>query len=105
MAAKKHTKSETNLSETSGTDTAHERQKARPEADDLKDPKEVWKDSETTPERDRAAKPVTGGERVADAGDIGGGQASPYGTPAHADAVARQTDRKKEPRSIEKPKR
>ena len=105
MAAKKHTKSETKLTETTGADTAHERENARPEADDLKDPKEVWKDAETTPARDKRIGRSGGGERVADAGDVGGGQASPYGTPAQADAVARQTDRKKEPHRPEKPKR
>src|SRR5690606_24233718 len=52
--ARKHVKSETSLKETTGTDSAHERANARPDAEDLSDPKEVWKDAETTPAADRA---------------------------------------------------
>ncbi|MCT7377022.1 hypothetical protein [Chelativorans salis] len=101
--AKKHTKAETDLRKTSGTETAHERAKAQPDTEDLTGPEEVWKDAETTPARDR--KRASGGDRVADAGDVGGGQASPYGTEAQADALARQTKRADEPRGVEKPKR
>lgn len=101
--AKRHAKAETDLRKTSGTDSRHERMKARPEADDLTDPDEVWEDSETTPSRDRKGTP--GGERVADAGDVGGGQPQPYGTETQADAVARQTKRSGERRGVEKPKR
>ena len=72
------------------TNVEHERNKATPTVDDLTDPKEVWKDGETVPSRDRD-KPRTGMlGRVADAGDIGGGEAPPYGTEAQADSIASQ---------------
>lgn len=104
--ARKHVKSETSLKETTGTDSAHERANARPDAEDLSDPKEVWKDAETTPAADRARDATGGGaKRVADAGDVGGGQPSPYGVEAQADALARQTKRSAEPRDVEKPKK
>ncbi|MDZ5695907.1 hypothetical protein [Chelativorans sp. M5D2P16] len=61
--------------------------------------------TETTRARDRSAEVATGGERVADAGDVGAGQASPYGTEAQADALARQTERTGERRGVEKPKK
>lgn len=104
--ANKHTKA-AELRETSGADTSHERMKAQPAAKDLKDPKEVWKDAETTPARDRAreAAPGGGAKRVADAGDVGAGETAPYDTEVQADAVARQTHRTEEPRDVEKPKR
>lgn len=103
---RKHTKAETKLRETSGTETAHERMKARPEAKELADPKEVWKDGEATPAQDRAQDLAQGGAgRVADAGDVGAGQASSYGTEAQADALARQTQRSGKPPDVEKPKR
>jgi len=103
--AKKHVKVETDLSETSGTDTAHERMNAEPEAEDLTNADEIWQDAERTPS---AGKPQTASgsaRRIADAGDVGEGQASPYGTEAQADALARQTNRTGEPRAPEKPKR
>ena len=92
------------LARTTGAEPAHERRKANPDADDLTDPKEVWKDGETSPSRDRGSG-ARGGVRgrVADAGDLAEGQPSPYSTETQADALARQTDRKEEPRSIEKP--
>ena len=99
-------KVETDLTKTTGSDTRHERMKARPETKDLKDPEEVWKDAETTPAAERAREGARGTPgRVADAGDVGAGQASPYGTEAQADALARQTERTGEPRDVEKPKR
>ncbi|MFC6488828.1 hypothetical protein [Nitratireductor sp. GCM10026969] len=102
---KRHVKAETKLTETTRAEREHERMKARPDAEDLKDPEEVWKDAESTPARDRSAEVATGGERVADAGDVGAGQASPYGTEAQADALARQTERTGEQRGVEKPKK
>lgn len=92
------------ISKTTGTDTAHERRKANPDTGDLADPKEVWKDAETTPSADRGAGIASGGGRVADGGDLGKSQPSPYSTETQADALAKQTDRKGEPPGIEKPK-
>jgi hypothetical protein len=83
--------------------TRHERHKARPDAEDLTDPKEVWKNSETTPQRDLQESPSEPDGRVADAGDIGGGQPSPYEEEVQADAVARQTNRE-ERAGVEKPR-
>ena len=104
---KRHVKIETELGATSKAETAHERMNARPDKKELGDPKEVWKNAETTPAADRAAEARDSGMagRVADAGDVGAGQASPYGTEAQADALARQTNRSGEPRGVEKPKR
>ena len=73
--------------------TAHERNNATPESSDLDDPAEVWKDPETTPSGTTARK--SGGDRVADSGDLVRGAASPYSEEAQADAVARQTRRPK----------
>lgn len=67
-------------------DIARERRNAEPEARDLTDPKEVWKNGETAPAR--APRPQSGMlGRVADAGDIGEGTPSPYDTEVAADAV------------------
>lgn len=91
------------LSRTTAVATSHERQKANPDLDDLNDPEEVWKDAETTPMPDEEDELARGGQgRVADAGDVGGGQGSPYGTPAQADAVAKQTRRGRRPGAPQK---
>lgn len=71
-------------------DTAHERNRETPASDDLADPAEVWKDAETTPSGQTRR---TGGGRVADAGDVGGGTPSPYSEETQAETVARQTRR------------
>ncbi|EHK58211.1 hypothetical protein MAXJ12_05913 [Mesorhizobium alhagi CCNWXJ12-2] len=93
------------LSRTTGADTVHARRKANPDTEDLTDPKEVWKDSETSPSADRRADLATGGSgRVADGGDLDKAQPSPYSTETQADAVAGQTDRKDEPPGTGKPK-
>jgi hypothetical protein len=93
------------LSRTAGTNTAHERRKANPDAKDMTDPKEVWKDGETTPAADRGSGGAAGRSgRVADAADLDKASPSPYSTETQVDALARQTDRKDEPASIEKPK-
>jgi hypothetical protein len=42
----------------------------------------------------KEARTKIGRKRVADAGDIGSGEASPYDTEAQADSIAKQTDRK-----------
>jgi hypothetical protein len=58
-----------------------ERRKAAPDARDLKNAKEVWKNGETAPSRDTQPAPRSGPlGRVADAGDIGAGTPSVYGT-------------------------
>ncbi|MBA3447325.1 MAG: hypothetical protein H0T56_06920 [Pseudaminobacter sp.] len=90
-----------NISRTTGSDSAHERRKANPDAEDMTDPKEVWKNAETTPSADPAGNIPRG--RVADAGDLMGGAPSPYSTETQADALAKQTDRENEPGNIEKP--
>ena len=101
----KDRKKDAEISRTTGTDTVHERRKANPNAKDMADPKEVWKAAETSPSPNRNASAETGGHgRVADSGDVGKGQASPYSTETQADALAKQTDRKDNPRSLEKPK-
>lgn len=75
-------------------DTAHERNKANPDAADMQDPENVWADGETTPQRDRPLpERPGGGDRVADAGDVGSGSTSPYGLETQADKVAEQTKR------------
>lgn len=103
---RRHVKVETDIRKTSGTDRVHERANAQPDTQDLSDPEEVWKDAETTPAADVDEEIAEGGAgRVADAGDVGVGQASPYGTETQADALARQTERTDEPREVEKPKR
>ncbi len=79
------------LTRTTGTETRHERRKARPDTQDLTEPKEVWKESETTPQPKPQPRSKTG--RVADAGDLQDGEPSPYDTEVQADRVARQTDR------------
>ncbi|WEX09524.1 hypothetical protein [Chelativorans sp. AA-79] len=79
---------------------------AEPDSEDLTDPEEVWEDAERTPADEEGERIAGGGaKRVADAGDVGEGQASPYGTEAQADALARQTNRTGEPRAVEKPKK
>lgn len=93
------------IDKTTGADTRHERNKAETTANDLRDPKEVWSNSETTPEADRKKTGSGPAKRVADAGDIGGGQVSPYGTETQADALAEQTDRNRPSGVVEKPKR
>ncbi|OHV81908.1 hypothetical protein LCM4579_19150 [Ensifer sp. LCM 4579] len=81
------------LTKTTGTETRHERRKARPDTEDLNEPKEVWKESETTPQPTPQPKSGTGRKRVADAGDLQDGEPSPYETGVQADRVAKQTDR------------
>ncbi|MCG5480627.1 hypothetical protein [Sinorhizobium alkalisoli] len=81
------------LSKTTGTEIRHERRKARPDIEDLTEPKEVWKESETTPQPKPQPKSETGRKRVADAGDLQDGEPSPYDTEVQADRVATQTDR------------
>lgn len=87
-----------------GTDAAHERRKAAPDAADMTDPKEVWKEGETTPSRDEVGVASGGRGRVADGGDLDKGQPSPYSAESQADAVAKQTGRKAAPGNVEKPK-
>tara|TARA_R110002020_G_scaffold25060_5_gene81595 strand:- start:9636 stop:9929 length:294 start_codon:yes stop_codon:yes gene_type:complete len=74
-------------------DSAHERNKAAPESADLVDASEVLKDAETTPSGGTPRR--SGGDRVADAGDLGRATPSLYSQEAQADAVARQTKRPK----------
>ncbi|MBP2234670.1 hypothetical protein J2Z31_001160 [Sinorhizobium kostiense] len=84
---------EPNLTRTTGSETSHERRKARPETGDLTDPKEVWKDSETTPQPKPQRRSDIAGKRVADAGDLKAGEPSPYDIEVQADRVAEQTKR------------
>lgn len=72
-------------------DTSHERMKARPDAKDLQDPKEVWKNGETTPTRERKGERSGMLGRVADAGDLGGVEPSPYPIEVQADSVGQQS--------------
>ncbi|MCA1490344.1 hypothetical protein I6F11_05345 [Ensifer sp. NBAIM29] len=81
------------LTRTTGTETRHERRNARPDTRDLTDPKEVWKESETSPQPKPQPRSKTGRKRVADAGDLQGGEPSPYDTEVQADRVAEQTER------------
>jgi hypothetical protein len=97
-------KQSTNLTETSGTETRHERNDATARAGDLKDPKQVWSNSETTPSVEDEGADIGHG-RVADAGDVDGHATSPYGTEMQADALAKQTDRDRVSGGVEKPKR
>lgn len=87
------------LTRTTGTETRHERRKARPDTQDLTDPKEVWKESETTPQPKPQPRSKTGRKRVADAGDLQNGEPSPYDAEMQADHVARQTDRNRPTRT------
>jgi hypothetical protein len=74
------------------TDIARERNKAAPDAGDLTDSKEVWKNGETVPSRSRAPQSGMLG-RVADAGDLGQRDNPPYPTEVQADAVVDQRPR------------
>jgi hypothetical protein len=73
-------------------DIARERTNAEPDAEDLTDRKEVWKNGETVPSRRRTPQSGMLG-RVADAGDIGGGDPSPYESEVQSDAVVDQRPR------------
>jgi hypothetical protein len=91
------------ISDSTRAGTSHERRKADPDGKDMTDAQQVWNDAETTPAGDGGARIATGGRgRVADAGDVGEGQPSPYSTEAQADAIARQTDRKRKNRTTSK---
>jgi hypothetical protein len=74
------------------TDIARERNKAAPDAGDLTDPKEVWKNGETVPSRTRAPQSGMLG-RVADAGDLGQHDNPPYPTEVQAEVVATERPR------------
>ena len=58
------------------TSKNQKRMKANPEADDLSNPMQVWEDGEMTPSALGSRTGMLG--RVADAGDLGGGDPSPY---------------------------
>jgi hypothetical protein len=65
-----------------------ERRKAAPGASDLQTAKEVWKNGEVTPSKDTPAAAQSGPlGRVADAGDIGTGAPSVYGTEIAAEVA------------------
>ena len=72
----------------------HERRKANPESKNLTNAKEVWKDGEMTPSRGKVGSQSGMLERVADAGDIGEGQPSPYSLESQVDEIGGQTTRK-----------
>jgi len=66
--------------------------KAEPDAKELRDPKEVWENGETTPMPDAAQTNRSGmAGRVADAGDLGGVEPSPYPIEVQADSIAQQS--------------
>lgn len=98
-------KEDVHLAKTTAADDAHERRKANPDAADMADPKEVWKEGETTPSPDRGAAVARGGGRVADGGDLDKAQPSPYSTETQADALAKQSTGKEQAPGVEKPKR
>lgn len=76
-----------------------ERRKAAPQTKDLESAKEVWKNGETAPSPDSPARPQTGMlGRVADAGDVGSGSPSIYGTEMQAEIVATYTKGTGKPR-------
>ncbi len=58
------------------TSKSQKRMKANPEADDLSNPLQVWEDGEMTPSVLDSRTGMLG--RVADAGDLGEGDPSPY---------------------------
>lgn len=91
------------LGKTTGTTSPHERRSVEPTADDMTDPKEVWKESETTPQQRRAPASTTGHGRVADAGDVAGHSSEPYDMEKQADMVGKQTDRRKPAGGTSKP--
>lgn len=79
-----------------------ERRKAAPEASDLQSPKEVWKNGEVEPSNTELPPPQTGPlGRVADAGNVGAGSASVYGTEVQAEVVGTYTRDDAEPRKTE----
>lgn len=95
---KDHRKQEASLAKTSGSKTSHERPMGRPDAGDLTDPTEVWKDAETTPhDESRGSQTQARGQRVADAGDLKGGGPSPYDIEVQADSIAKQTQPNRRP--------
>jgi hypothetical protein len=93
------------LRSTSRTTSHTERRSGEPTAEDMTDPREVWKDAETTPQEHSDAAAATGHGRVADAGDVGAGSTKPYGLEKQSDMVAKQTDRGTPPGSTRKPAR
>jgi hypothetical protein len=94
---------EASIASGSGTEDRHERRGGEPDAGDLRDPKEVWSDAETSPRPDGETTGMPG--RVADPGDLGKANPQPYSTETQADSLARQTERTGEERAAEKPKR
>lgn len=69
----------------------HERRGGEPDAGDLRDPKEVWSDAETSPRPGGETTGMPG--RVADPGALGKANPQPYSTGTQADALAGQTER------------
>ncbi|WP_324765484.1 hypothetical protein SO078_30705 (plasmid) [Sinorhizobium meliloti] len=93
---KNRRKQEASLAETTGSKTRHERPMGRPDTGDLTDPTEVWRDAETTPQGEpRRGQTKALGQRVADAGDLKGGEPSPYDIEVQADSIANRTQRDK----------
>ena len=69
------------------------RSKANPEAKDLQNPREVWKDGAMAPSQ-TPGEPETGPlGRVADPSTLGQGATSPYGIEIEAEIVGGQTIR------------
>ncbi|WP_187971987.1 hypothetical protein [Aquibium microcysteis] len=91
------------ISSGSGAENRNERRGAEPDAGDLRDPQEVWADSQTSPRPDGGTTGMPG--RVADPGDLGKANPQPYATETQADALARQTRRDGDERPPVKPAR
>jgi hypothetical protein len=69
----------------------YERMKANPEAKDLENPSEVWRNGAIVPSA-TPAEPESGPlGRVADASSLGAGATSPYGIEIQAEIIAGQT--------------
>jgi hypothetical protein len=73
----------------------HERMKADLDAHDVSDPKQVWDDGEMTPMPSPKAVMTTRTGmlgRIADAGDLGSGNPSPYDIEVQAEILAKSTE-------------
>lgn len=75
-----------------GPEISNERRNARAQAADLRDPRSIWENAETEP-MPRSGLPARpgGGERIADGGDVGAWETTPYDIPLQAEEVGRQT--------------
>ena len=77
-----------------------ERMKANPEAKDLQNPMEVWKNGTVVPSPTSGEPEFGPLGRVADAGTLGAGDTSPYGIEIQAEIISGQTMRDKPPPKV-----